>query len=87
MLASRAELAGCEPESSKLETEILRLTLKDYEEIRQHPRRFFNASGHESLSVDTGAGVVVERRERFVIVDKIGVAGEVAETQYDELGR
>jgi hypothetical protein len=66
-------------------TEIVQLKLKDYEAIRQDPRRFFNATGHERLSVDAGAGVVVERRGRFVIVDKVGLAGEVAEARYEEL--
>jgi hypothetical protein len=67
--------------------EIVRLTLHAYEEIRQHPRRFFTAPGHEALSVDVGAGVVVERHDgQPVIVEKIDLAGEIAERTYDKLG-
>jgi hypothetical protein len=59
-------------------TEIVSLTAADYEEIRSDPRRFFNAHGHEAISVENGAGAVVEKRDGYVIVDKIGVAGERA---------
>jgi hypothetical protein len=66
-------------------TEIVRLTLTDYEDVRANPRRFFNAPGHERLSVGAGAAVVVERRPSYVLVDKIGVAGEIAVDRYRDL--
>jgi hypothetical protein len=66
-------------------TEIVRLTLTEYEDVRSNPRRFFNALGHERLSVEAGAGVVVETTPRYVLVDKVGVAGEVAQERYREL--
>lgn len=62
--------------------EILRLTLEEYEAVRRHPRRFINAPGHEADSVDAGADDVVECNGGYVVVDKIGVAGEIAAAQY-----
>lgn len=60
-------------------TELLRLTMPEYEHIRQNPRRFFVAPGHQQVAVGLGAAVVVETRDDVVIVDKIGVAGDIAE--------
>jgi hypothetical protein len=57
---------------------LIRMSLAEYERMRENPRRFFNAPGHEQISVDAGAGVVVEHADGYVLVDKIGVAGEVA---------
>ena len=67
--------------------EIIRLSLADYEEARRHPRRFFNAMGHERLSVESGAAVVVASRSGYVLVDKVDGAGERAEERYEELSR
>jgi hypothetical protein len=66
-------------------TEIVRLTPEGYEEVRQHPRWFFTAPGHEDLSVDSGAGIVVARADGHVVVEKVGVAGEIAAEQFEEL--
>jgi hypothetical protein len=66
-------------------TEIVRLTLAEYEEVRSNPRRFFNVPGHEALSVEAGAGVVAETTPRYVLVDKVGVAGEISKERYQEL--
>jgi len=65
-------------------TQLVPLSLEAYEEIRAHPRRFFNAPGHEELSVENGAGVVVARKEGYVLVDKVGIAGEVAAERHGE---
>jgi hypothetical protein len=59
-------------------TEIVLLERSAYEEVRRHARRFFTAPGHERLSVDAGAAEVAGRQDGHVVVDKIGVAGEVA---------
>jgi hypothetical protein len=57
-------------------TEILRLSVQQYEEVRAEPRWFVNAVGHE---VNSGAwGRVVAEREGYVIVAKSGEAGEIA---------
>jgi hypothetical protein len=65
--------------------EIVRLTLDAYEAVRQYPRRFFSAPGHQHLAVDAGAAVVIEETPDYVIADKVGEAGNVAEEQYEEL--
>jgi hypothetical protein len=58
-------------------SEIVPLEIHEYEEIRSDPRRFLNARGHEAAA--RGAAIVVEERDNYVIVEKIGHAGEVAE--------
>ncbi|MDX6476852.1 MAG: hypothetical protein QOH95_2363 [Gaiellaceae bacterium] len=67
-------------------TEIVRLSLEEYEELRRHPRRFFNAPGHEALSVEAGAGVVVGTEDGYVVVDKVDLAGDIAAARYEDLG-
>jgi hypothetical protein len=61
-------------------TEIVRMTFDAYDAIRQDPRRFFNVSGHEAASVAAGAErvVAVVVAGGLTIVEKIGVAGDVA---------
>lgn len=68
-------------------TDIVRMSLDDYEAVRQHDRRFFVAPGHQDLAVSGGAGEVVGRDQggRFVVVDKIGIAGEIAAERYRAL--
>jgi hypothetical protein len=46
-----------------------------YEQTRRNPRRFFVAPGHQNEQVER----VVETHPTFVIVEKTGEAGEVAE--------
>jgi hypothetical protein len=57
-------------------SEIVRLTLEEYEEIRAHSRHFFHLPGHEDAA---GAAQVVARRDGYVIVEKLGRAGEIVE--------
>jgi hypothetical protein len=64
-------------------SEIVRLTFDEYEAIRQHPRRFFNVPDHERNSVAAGAETVLVVFDRFTIVEKIGVAGELASDAHD----
>ncbi len=67
--------------------QIVALTLDDYRGVRDHPRRFLHATGHEH----SVAGVIetVEERDGWVLVEKIGRAGEVVENlaQGEEAGR
>ena len=67
-------------------TAIVRLTLDDYETVRMHPQRFFVCPQHESVAVMAGAARVVARRGGLVILDKVGVAGEIARERYEQLG-
>ncbi len=58
-------------------SEIVQLSLAEYGEIRSDPRRFFNAHGHQSAA--RGAARVVSAKADYVVVEKIGRAGQVAE--------
>jgi hypothetical protein len=57
--------------------EILRLSRAEYEAIRADGRLFLNAPDHEAAAL--GWAVVVERRSDFVVVEKIGEAGQISE--------
>jgi hypothetical protein len=58
-------------------SDVVRLELDQYEEIRSDSRRFLNVPGHQTAA--QGASVVVEERNGYVIVEKTGHAGEVVE--------
>lgn len=62
--------------------EIVELSFDEYEAIRQHPRRFFNVTGHERTSVEGGAERIVAVADTLTVVEKIGVAGQVATDAY-----
>jgi hypothetical protein len=57
---------------------IVRLSYDEYEAIRQSPRRFFNVSGHETGSVAAGAERVILVAGDLTVVEKVGVAGDIA---------
>ena len=57
-------------------TEIVPLSLREYERIRADGRRFLNVPGHETRE---GWAEVVERGERHVVVEKLGEAADIAE--------
>jgi hypothetical protein len=54
---------------------LIELSVRQYEEIRSNPRRFVVVPGHEFPEVE----VVVEASPRYVIVEKLDQAGELAE--------
>jgi hypothetical protein len=54
---------------------VVDLSLTEYEEVRSSPTRFFVAPGHQSSE---GEVSMLEDRERYVLVEKSGRAGEVA---------
>jgi hypothetical protein len=56
-------------------TQMLPLSFREYERVRQHPRRFIVAPGHERLDVEA----VVENQTAYLVVQKLGAAGEEAE--------
>jgi len=64
--------------------ELIRLSLDEYENVRQSPRLFCTAPGHATAAVAAGAAVIAEEHDGYTLVDKIGVAGEIAEERYDE---
>lgn len=54
---------------------LVELTVREYEQIRSHPRRFVVLPGHEAPDLET----VVATRPDYLIVEKRGQAGAVAE--------
>jgi hypothetical protein len=54
--------------------EVLELSVREYEEVREHPRRFIVVPGHERLDAET----VVERHRNYLVVQKLDQAGETA---------
>jgi hypothetical protein len=57
-------------------SEILHLSVDEYEAVRAAPRQFVVAPGHHAAA---GASVrVISEHEGFTIAEKIGRAGEVA---------
>ncbi len=69
LVAFRCECAqmGC--------SQLIELTPGEYELVRAHPRRFFMADGHNAPEAE----VIVERHERYVVVEKVEEGGSVAE--------
>jgi hypothetical protein len=67
-------------------TEIVQLSFDQYDAIRQHPTRFFNLTGHERSSVEAGAERIVAVADELTVVEKDGVAGEVAAEAYPRHG-
>jgi hypothetical protein len=69
----------CECPSERCVT-VVQLAPSTYDAIRTDPRWFFVAPGHEADAVADGADVVVDQLDdRVVVLEKIGVAGEIAE--------
>jgi hypothetical protein len=56
-------------------TEIVRLSLAEYEEVRSAPTRFFVVPGHQACE---GVVSFLEDREGYIVLEKEGRAGEVA---------
>ena len=58
-------------------TDVVLLDRDVYAGIRADPRHFMNVPGHERVAL--GAIEVVETHDAYVVVEKTGHAGEVAE--------
>jgi hypothetical protein len=60
-------------------TAIIHLEPGEYELVRQDGARFCVAPGHEVCKVErVEVARVMERRDRFTLMEKIGLAGEIA---------
>jgi hypothetical protein len=57
-------------------TELIRLELEDYEHVRSHANWFLIAAGHRAQSARPA-----EEHGSYVIVEKFGVAGRIAEEE------
>src|SRR5215471_14116609 len=55
---------------------LVELTLGEYESVRGHARQFILSPGHELPAVEQ----VIRRAESYVVVEKLGEAGRVADT-------
>lgn len=56
-------------------TEQVRVAADDYRRVRENTRQFLVLPGHEDPQIER----VVERHSNYLIVEKTGAAGEVAE--------
>jgi hypothetical protein len=54
---------------------LIELSLRDYERVRANPRRFVVAVGHNASEIES----IVEEAGGYLIVEKTGEAGRVAE--------
>jgi len=58
-------------------TELVLLQLEEYEAVRSDSTHFLNAVGHQTAAGPYGR--VVERHDRYVVVEKLGRAAEIVE--------
>lgn len=54
--------------------QLVALSLGEYEAVRAHGDRFAIVAGHEDAEIET----VVEKHERFVVVEKVGEGAVIA---------
>jgi hypothetical protein len=64
--------------------EVVRLRLQDYEAVRSNPRYFLNVPGHQAAA--QGLAKVVSGGDGYLIAEKQGHAGEVAEALDERRG-
>ena len=57
-------------------TEIIQLTVPEYEQVRSHPTWFLIATGHDAAGTTT-----VGEHSGYTIVEKAGIAGKIAEEE------
>jgi hypothetical protein len=57
-------------------TELIRLSLEQYEHVRTHANWFLHAIGHDEENARQ-----VEEHDGYVIVEKSGLAGRIAEEE------
>ena len=69
----------CECSRPECTDYIVEITPRDYERIRQHPRRFIVRPGHEDLELES----IVEAHGGYVVVEKKGEAGRQADAEND----
>lgn len=70
------EAVGFRCECARLGCNMLvELTIAEYERVRANPRRFIVSAGHEKLQAET----VIERQPAYVVVEKRGQTGILAE--------
>ena len=66
-----AALCECQAMDCRATVEV---SLEEYEAVRSHADRFLLLEGHEDPAVES----IVERTDRYVVVEKVGEGAEVA---------
>ena len=61
-------------------SEIVMLSLQEYERLREHPRRFLLVAGHEDA--EAAYEWIIEAESGYAIVEKVGGAGAEAARLY-----
>jgi hypothetical protein len=56
-------------------SDLIELSVREYERVRAHPRRFVVRPGHQLPEAET----VVETRPGYVVIEKLEAAAEKAE--------
>jgi hypothetical protein len=64
-------------------TEVVYVMLDTYASVRAHPQRFLIIAGHKQLDSER----IVEAGDGYEIVEKSGVAGEIARAGWMQLSR
>ena len=78
-LRSGLQAAGFRCECWRIDCGVrLRLSRREWREVRSRPERFAVAPGHTAIDVEPGVEEVVKKYEDFWIVEKRGEAGEIA---------
>ena len=67
-------LCECADENCR---ELVQLTLAEYQSIRSDPRLFVNVAGHQASA--HGWAEAIASRDGHVVVEKVGLAGDLAE--------
>ena len=62
--------------------QLIHIPLDKYSEVRESPRRFILATGHDQR--DGKETSTIETHEGFVVVEKSGIAGAIAEERAGE---
>lgn len=76
-LEARGRLRDIVCECPQLEcTELVSLTVEEYERVRSEGERFVVAPSEEHVVPDVER--IVAKQDRYWVVEKVGVAGEVA---------
>jgi hypothetical protein len=65
--------------------DLIRVPLAKYSDVRASPRRFILATGHERR--DGKETTTVETHDGFVVIEKSGIAGEIAEEHEEKAHR
>ena len=78
-LRSGLQAAGFRCECWRIDCGVrLRLSRREWREVRSRPERFAVAPEHTAIDVEPGVEEVVKKYEHFWIVEKRGEAGEIA---------